>query len=185
LLTQDQYPHLKNLFLACVDGSLAVEAAERTGLDRHGVLELIKRLPARTHLALVQWSTARNPKAWQHGSRDEGDYVSEEAVGWLAQTFAEDSWNTMRSWTLRNPVAALDWLVSKRLDSKSAHAVMSNLPPDLEVRLLEWIEAQEPKDRPDNVFWWAAVTIERRPELADRLLPLLRFAVPDTPGLVH
>jgi hypothetical protein len=56
---------------------------------------------------------------------------------------------------------------------------MSNLPPALELQLLEWIEAQAQDERPDNVFWWAAFAIERRPDLADRLLPLMRFAVAD------
>jgi hypothetical protein len=178
-LTQDDYPNLRALFLACVDGALAVEVAERSGLNSHAVLQFAARVPHRAHLALVEWAAATDPKSWTHGGRDDVNKLGDDAVGWLARHFAEENWDYMRSWTLRDPAGALEWLLGVRLKSNAASSVMSNLPPALELQLLEWIEAQAQDERPDNVFWWAAFAIERRPDLADRLLPLMRFAVAD------
>ena len=168
---------LGRVFLAVVDGPFAVEMAQARGMQgRSEAHWYLPMLPQKAHLAVVQWAFA-DPASGPFYSLVEGPDISLEALHWLAMQFAATQWPIVRAWAVRDPEAALEWLVATHWHSPAWHAVVGVLTRDQTDRLLAWVEGQPAEARPAEVGNWAGFVLERRPDLADRLLPFIRAGV--------
>ena len=178
LMRKDR-PAMRHLVDECIDGELAVELLARAGADPSSAIEwAVASLPKRTHLQVVTWALEKDPDAWRRGSwHDDATLagMATDALGFAAVRLAEAWTPLMRSWSARDPEAALEWLLRTRWRSSAAWEAIAQMSSEHQVRLLEWVEGQVPGDRPDTVGWWAAWLLDRRPDLVDRLLPLLLF----------
>ncbi|MSP91875.1 MAG: hypothetical protein EXR79_08775 [Myxococcales bacterium] len=175
--TRPDYPNLRRLFLACIDEALAMELVTTVNVPARDVVGWLTKdvFPQRLHLPLVQWAVERDPQFWRHAPLDDTAvaHLADDALAWLARQLQGEWWSIVATWTRRDPEGAFAWLIEMRWQATAAHAVLTWLPAAHQDRLLAWIEAQAPEDRPEAVAWWAMYTLEKRPELVDRLLPIL------------
>lgn len=166
---------LGRAFLAVVDGEFAVQMALAAGFDaKHAVQWYVPMLPAAAQLAVVQWAfgPADAPAPISFFAEQPG--LALDALRWLAMRYEASSWIIVRAWAKRDPEQALQWLMSTNWQSNSWYAVLGVLSVEQTNRVLAWAEGLDAAERPANVRGWAGFTLERRPDLADRLLPLIR-----------
>jgi hypothetical protein len=110
--------------------------------------------------------------------------LAPDALQWLALHFC-DNWVLVRAWTLRDPGAALKWLLETSCAKPTAGQAIAVLKRPYLLQVLDWIEALPPASRPRLTGNWAAFMLDRNPDLVDRLLPLLEWSIPgdDTDAL--
>ncbi len=170
----------RRVFTKFADSGLTAEVVQRSGVGLHGFLDnLLHLLPPATHLAALQACLARevNPSAALMTQPDKLAQLAPDALQWLALHFC-DNWVLVRAWTLRDPGAALKWLLETSCAKPTAGQAIAVLKRPYLLQVLDWIEALPPASRPRLTGSWAAFMLDRNPDLVDRLLPLLEWSIP-------
>ena len=183
LFLRNQRTPLGSVFVEVVDDNICVEALQAAQISPRSLFDwALAILPQRVHLAAVKWAVREDPEAARilTGPLDQAvDVMCPVALRWLALECADDWWPILRDWAKRDPEGALDWLIDSRCSSKSAAEAMGALDRPQQNRFLAWLEQLPESERPENAKWWPSYVIETRPDLAERLLPMLQRAVLD------
>lgn len=156
------------LFRRHADATLAIALLRRR--TSRGVDELEKvlaRIPEHMHLDVVKAIRLDADDVGRRLLRDQPGFMSTEAIGWLARQNPE-SHELAVAWARLDPEAALRWVLDA--EPRGIAEVLLLFPAPLQDR---WVEAMESRPRSDRLAILAAFLLERRPDLATRLVPLL------------
>jgi hypothetical protein len=161
-------PSLDDLLRRHVDAPLAIELLRRRAGRVVDELEnVLARIPEHMHLDVVKAIPLEADAVARRLLRDQAGFVSTEAIGWLARQYPE-TYELATAWARRDPEAALLWVVDA--EPKGIAEVLLCLSAPLQER---WVDAMASRPRTERRALLAAFLLERRPDLATRLVPLL------------